>query len=378
MSYGRGIGLAPQRQLHRVAERSRWLSKRQNREIPEHFDLCEAPYVKECLEGKHPKETYPRAASTARPYPSLQAGPRHCVVAATHEYAAARSCRRDGAALKHLRPESRPGLFAGEQNVPAGRPILPPVHRVHYRTMSGGDIDQTLANRLLAALPRVERQALLAHCDYVELTAPLPLQEEQGRLRHAYFPVDSTISVLAPGDKRRSLEVGAVGCEGLFGPESGMEVDSFELMGFIQGSGHAWRVDAATLQHLTTSHQHLKILLTRYLHVMLVQTARNVACCRFHSLEQRLARWLLTHSDRSWSNDLPVTHDQLALMLGARRAGVTVAAGRLEQRGLISGGRGHIVVNDREQLAAVACSCYRLDRQTYEHGMGVPPTVRRY
>lgn len=267
-------------------------------------------------------------------------------------------------------------LFAGEQS-PA-RSSVYAATQVAFAASTGGDIDQTLANRLLAALPRVERQALLAHCEYVELTAPMPLQDGQGRLRHAFFPVDSTISVLAPGERRHSLEIGAVGCEGLFGPESGTEVESFELTGLIQGSGHAWRVNAATLQHLATSHETLNTLLVKYLHVVLVQTARSVACCRFHSLEQRLARWLLAHSDRSWSTDLPVTHDQLALMLGARRAGVTVAAGRLEQRGLISGGRGHIVVNDRERLSQVACSCYHLDRQTYEHGMGVPPSYRRY
>jgi hypothetical protein len=235
-----------------------------------------------------------------------------------------------------------------------------------------------LANRLLAALPRVERQSLLAHCEYVELTAPLPLAGGQERLRHAYFPVDSTISVLAPGDRRHSLEVVTVGCEGLFGPESRGGAEAFELTGLIQGSGHAWRVDAGILQHLAGRHEALHTILLKYLHVVLVQTARSVACCRFHSLEQRLARWLLSHADRSWSTDLPVTHDQLALMLGARRAGVTVAAGRLEQRGLISGGRGHIVVSDRERLTAAACSCYLLDRQTYEQGMGVPPGARRY
>lgn len=272
--------------------------------------------------------------------------------------------------------EGPTGLFAGEQmQGPAPSMLVP---QLRSPSTTGGDIDQTLANRLLAALPRVERQSLLAHCEYVQLTAPLPLQEERGRLRHAFFPVDSTISVLAPGDRRRSLEVGAVGCEGLFGPESRTEADSFELMGLIQDSGHAWRVDSATLQHLATSHETLHDLLAKYLHVMLVLTARSVACCRFHSLEQRLARWLLSHSDRSWSADLAVTHDQLALMLGARRAGVTVAAGRLEQRGLVSGGRGHIVIEDRERLAEAACSCYHLDRQTYEQGMGVPPSARRY
>jgi CRP-like cAMP-binding protein len=266
-------------------------------------------------------------------------------------------------------------LFAGEQSPAPGRvySAAPALARP-----TGGDIDQTLANRLLAALPHVERRSLLAHCEIVELTAPMPLQQGQGRLRHAYFPVDSTISVLAPGETRGGLEVGAVGCEGLFGPESVTKVESFELTGLIQGSGHAWRVDAAALQHLAASHEALQGLLTNYLHVVLVQTARSVACCRFHSLEQRLARWLLSHSDRSWSNDLPVTHDQLALRLGARRSGVTVAAGRLEQHGLIGGGRGHIVLKDRERLKAVACSCYRLDRRTYEQGMGVPPSPRRY
>ncbi len=98
-------------------------------------------------------------------------------------------------------------------------------------------IDQTLANRLLAALPRVERQSLLAHCEYVELTAPLPLQEGHGRLRHAYFPVDSTISVLAPADKRRSLEIGAVGCEGLFGPESRIGGGVVRAQGLDPGFG---------------------------------------------------------------------------------------------------------------------------------------------
>lgn len=231
---------------------------------------------------------------------------------------------------------------------------------------------------MLAGLPRVERQALLAHCEYVALTAPLPLEEGNGRLRHAYFPVDSTISVLAPAGKRRSLEIGAIGSEGLFGPESGSEVDWFELKGWIQGSGHAWRVDAGTLQHLATRHQSLSSLLLKYLHVLLVQTARSVACCRFHSLEQRLARWLLSHSDRNWSEDLSVTHDQLALMLGARRAGVTVAVGQLEQRGNISCSRGHIVVQDRPGLLESTCACYLQDRQTYEQGMGVPPSQRRY
>jgi hypothetical protein len=267
-------------------------------------------------------------------------------------------------------------LFVAEQKAARHGSILP--RSCISPHTSGGNIDRTLANRLLAALPLVERQALLAHCEYVELTAPLPLQDGQERLRHAYFPVDSTISVLAPADKRRSLEIGAVGCEGLFGPESRIEVESFELKGMIQGSGHAWRVDAATLQHLATNHENLNALLMKYLHVVLVQTARSVACCRFHSLEQRLARWLLTHADRNWSTDLPVTHDQLALMLGARRAGVTVAAGRLEQRGLISGGRGHIVLKGREELMRAACSCYQLDRQTYEQGMRVPPSARRY
>ncbi len=243
-------------------------------------------------------------------------------------------------------------------------------------------IDQTLGNRLLAGLPRVERQAVLAHCEYVKLTGALPLESDQekaqGRLHHAYFPVDSTISVLAPAGKRRGLEIGAVGCEGLFGPDSGGEAQWFELQGWVQGSGHAWRVDAATLAHLASRHEGLAALLLRYLRVLLVQTARSVACCRFHPLEQRLARWLLSHRDRTWSDELVITHDQLALMLGTRRAGVTVAAGQLEVLGHIRCGRGRIEILDRAGLQEAACGCYLEDRETYEHGMGVPPSQRRY
>jgi hypothetical protein len=184
--------------------------------------------------------------------------------------------------------------------------------------------------------------------------------------------------VLAPDSEKRGVEIGAVGSEGLFGPGAVPEAGSCELRGLVQGSGHAWRIEAGTLKHLASRHDGLAGLLSRYLRVMLVQTARSVACCRFHSLEQRLARWLLAHSDRSWSPDVTVTHDLLAVMLGARRAGVTVAAGLLEERGLISARRGQITVLDREGLLRSACSCYLRDRQTYEEGMGVPPSRRRY
>jgi CRP-like cAMP-binding protein len=235
-----------------------------------------------------------------------------------------------------------------------------------------------LANRLLAALPPVERQCLLAHCEWVELASPLPLDSGHAAQRHAYFPVDCTISVLAPDGERRGVEVGAVGSEGLFGPGALSDAGSCQLHGLVQGAGHAWRVEAGTLDHLAGRHHGLDGLLSRYVRVMLVQTARSVACCRFHSLEQRLARWLLAHTDRSWSTQLSVTHDLLALMLGARRAGVTVAAGMLEDRGLISARRGQLTVLDRDGLLRSACGCYLRDRQTYEEGMGVPPARRRY
>jgi hypothetical protein len=222
----------------------------------------------------------------------------------------------------------RRGGRSVRQRTERAAPLPYSVSQLHSK--SGGVIDQTLANRLLAALPRVERQSLLAHCEYVELTAPLPLQEAQGRLRHAYFPVDSTISVLAPADRRRSLEIGAVGSEGLFGPESRMEMESFELKGLIQGSGHAWRVDAATLQHLATSHEGLNAILLKYLHVVLVQTARSVACCRFHSLEQRLARWLLTH--RPAGHARPAGRDAGRQACGRDGGGRTAGATWVDQR----------------------------------------------
>lgn len=190
-------------------------------------------------------------------------------------------------------------------------------------------------------------------------------------LAYAYFPTAGFISVLAPLDGVHGLEVRAVGCEGMFGPESEAAARTFELRSQFSDAGYAWQVRSAQLARFKAGHPALGDLLLRYHQVMMTQTARHVACCRFHSLQQRLARWLLCHRDRSLSDDLIVTHEGLARMMGARRAGITETTAQLCTRGLIGCGRGHIVVLNRTALAATCCSCYEADRQTYERVMGI-------
>jgi hypothetical protein len=214
------------------------------------------------------------------------------------------------------------------------------------------------------------RRRLLDRCEHVEVTERPGVQLGRGRDSYTYFPTDCVISVLAPIDSRRGLEVAAVGREGVFGVQSWIGVRRTELRGMVEAAGHAWRIDRRALDALADSDEDLRRVLEVYLRVVLAQTSRHAACCRFHTLAQRLARWLLTHADCGLTDDVLVTHDRLALLLGAQRARITVAAGQIERQGLIGSGRGHIVVLDRPGLLQAACSCYAANRKTYEHAIG--------
>jgi hypothetical protein len=233
-------------------------------------------------------------------------------------------------------------------------------------------MDQSVANRLLASLPATLRRRLLDRCDYVEVADESALRTVRGTAVHGYFPTDSVVSLLAPVDSGHALEVTAVGREGMFGPPCfAAHGKHIELRPLVQAAGHAWRIRAGVLAQLAAASPQLHATMENYMQVVLAQTARQATCCRFHSVSQRLARWLLTHADCAGTRDVLVTHSMLAQMLGAQRAGVTVAAGSFERQGLISRGRGHIVLVDRQGLVAASCSCYLMDRGSYHVGMGV-------
>lgn len=227
-----------------------------------------------------------------------------------------------------------------------------------------------IVNRLIAALPRRDQQRFLAVCEPVELGFAEILAEPGERIRYAWFPSESFISLMAPLDQRTSLEVGLVGNEGMLGVSLILGVEVSPLQALVQGAGPALRIAAEPLRRELARSPALDCQLKHYLHVMIQQIAQAAACTRFHFVEARLARWLLMTRDRAHSNTFRITHEFLANMLGVRRAGVTRAASSLRARKLISYQRGDITILDSRGLEAATCQCYADDKAIYARMLG--------
>jgi CRP-like cAMP-binding protein len=228
-------------------------------------------------------------------------------------------------------------------------------------------------NHLLAALPQAARKRLLALCEPVDLVLADVLCEPGQTCRHAYFPTDSFVSLIAQVDGQHSLEVGMAGREGMLGVQLALGVSSQPLKALVQGAGGAWRVSAVALREELARSAPLQQRLLRYVSVLMAQRATASACLRFHEISPRLARWLLMSQDRAHADEFPMTQEFLASMLGVRRVGVTTAAGDLQRRGLIHYHRGDMTVLDRPGLMAAACSCYAADLQAYAQVLGTGP-----
>ncbi|AMC99699.1 Crp/Fnr family transcriptional regulator [Halomonas chromatireducens] len=221
-------------------------------------------------------------------------------------------------------------------------------------------------NHLLAALPKDEYQRLEPHLKLVELTLGDSLAESGKAMRHVYFPLDCIVSLLCVMEDGDSTEIAVVGGEGIVGIALFMGGESTPSRAIVQSAGSAYRLDGQLLKDEFDRASTFQYLLLRYTQALITQMAQTAVCNRHHSLDQQLCRWLLLSLDRLPVNELVMTQELIANMLGVRREGVTEAAGKLQRAGLISYRRGHISILDRPGLEARVCECYSVVRQEYD------------
>lgn len=218
------------------------------------------------------------------------------------------------------------------------------------------------ANRLLAALPVGEYRRLLPELEEVAMPFAEVIYEPGAEIRHVYFPNDSIVSLLAEVADRSTLEIGFVGNEGMAGLYVFMGVYTSPHRAIVQGAGTAVRMKASALRKESGRAGPLHDLLHRYAHSLLMQVSQTAACNRFHTMDARLARWLLMSGDRLGADEFHLTQDFISDMLGVRREGVSKAAGALQKNGLLNYSRGRIKILDRAGLEAVSCECYVIIR----------------
>jgi CRP-like cAMP-binding protein len=221
-------------------------------------------------------------------------------------------------------------------------------------------------NRLLAALPQAEWGRWLPYLEPVDMPLGKVLYESGSRLSHVYFPTTSIVSLLYVMEDGASAEIAVVGNEGIVGISLFMGGESTPSRALVQSAGQGFRLKAnLMLQEFNRAGPVLHLLL-RYTQALITQMSQTAVCNRHHTLDQQLCRWLLLSLDRLESQELVMTQELIANMLGVRREGVTEAAGNLQQAGLIRYQRGHITVIDRAGLEKRTCECYAVVKKEYD------------
>jgi CRP-like cAMP-binding protein len=230
-----------------------------------------------------------------------------------------------------------------------------------------------LTNQLLAALPDAEWQRWRPQLELVDLPLGKVLYESGGTLTHVVFPTNAIVSLLYVMQDGASAEIAVVGREGIVGISLFMGGGSTPSRAVVQSAGQGFRMTARAINEEFDRAGPVLHLLLRYTQALITQMAQTAVCNRHHSLDQQLCRWLLLSLDRLQGNELLMTQELIANMLGVRREGVTEGALRLQHAGLISYSRGHIKVLDRVGLEQRACECYRVVKTEYDRLL--PATV---
>jgi CRP-like cAMP-binding protein len=221
-------------------------------------------------------------------------------------------------------------------------------------------------NRLLAALPVTEFERLKPHLELVHMPLGDVLCESGGRLSYVYFPTSTIISLHYILENGASSEIAGVGNEGMLGVSLFMGGESTPSWATVQTAGYGYRLKASLLMQEFNQGGPVQRLLLRYTQALITQISQTAVCNRHHTIEQQLSRWLLLTLDRLNSQELIMTQELIASMLGVRREGITEAAGKLQQGGIIRYRRGHITVLDRSGLEAHVCECYDVVRKEFE------------
>lgn len=223
-----------------------------------------------------------------------------------------------------------------------------------------------LGNRLLDNLPGGVLETLRPQLDRIPLALGSAMIAPHEPIRRVFFPINCLGSLVTVLEDGTTIEAGTVGREGMVGLPVVLDAQSTPMQTLTQIAGDAWTMPASAFKAAFDTSAALQLVVHRYIHTIFVVASQSAACNRRHHVEQRLARWLLMSSDGVGSNELGITQEFLAAMLGVRRAGVTEAAVKLQDEGMIRYRRGFVEILDRVALESVSCECYRMVANEYE------------
>jgi CRP-like cAMP-binding protein len=223
-----------------------------------------------------------------------------------------------------------------------------------------------ISNHLLSTIATDELELLRPHLEVVSLTHGQALIVPNEPIRYMYFPISSLASLVTILEDGATVEAGSVGREGMVGIPILLNADTTPMQTVVQIEGRSYRIESGVVKRVYELGKSVHSLMNRYIHTLFVIASQSAACNRRHQVEARLSRWLLMSSDGIGSDEVGITQEYLAAMLGVRRPGVTEAAVKIQDEGLIRYSRGHVQIVDRQGLEDRACECYGVVRDEYE------------